>query len=78
MYVVSSFSSQKKLGAAADSTLTDDPELWHNAPISLQLVGKQFEDERLLAVAAAVDEAVNGNENKTYSTERAWELKSHL
>ncbi|KAK6365144.1 hypothetical protein LTS17_011622 [Exophiala oligosperma] len=37
-----------------------DPELWHNAPISLQLVGKQFEDEHLLAVAAAVDKVLNG------------------
>ena len=37
----------------------DDPSLWHNAPISVQLVGKQFEDERLLAVSAIVDEVVN-------------------
>lgn len=37
---------------------TDDPELWHNAPISLQLVGRQFEDERLLAVGAVVDTTI--------------------
>ncbi|KAK4937079.1 hypothetical protein LTR10_022202 [Elasticomyces elasticus] len=37
-----------------------DPGLWHNAPISLQLVGRQFEDEKLLAVGAVVDEVVNG------------------
>ncbi|EXJ84240.1 hypothetical protein A1O3_04907 [Capronia epimyces CBS 606.96] len=37
-----------------------DPDLWHNAPISLQLVGRQFEDERLLAVSAVVDEVVSG------------------
>lgn len=42
------------------SRVSDDPALWHNAPISLQLVGRQFEDEKLLAIAAVVDEAVNG------------------
>ncbi|OAA60333.1 Amidase [Niveomyces insectorum RCEF 264] len=36
-----------------------DAELWHNAPISVQLVGKPFEDERLLAVSAIVDDVVN-------------------
>ncbi|KAJ9503790.1 hypothetical protein LTR99_002550 [Exophiala xenobiotica] len=36
-----------------------DPELWHNAPISLQLVGRQFEDEKLLAVSAVVDKVIN-------------------
>ncbi|KAL1842824.1 hypothetical protein VTK73DRAFT_3024 [Phialemonium thermophilum] len=36
-----------------------DPELWHNAPISVQLVGRQFEDERLLAVSAVVDQIVH-------------------
>lgn len=40
--------------------ILDDPELWHNGPISLQLIGRQFEDERLLAVSAVVDEIVNG------------------
>ena len=42
------------------SRTLDDPDLWHNAPISLQLVGRQFEDEKLLAVGAIVDEIVNG------------------
>lgn len=38
----------------------DDPDLWHGAPISVQLVGRQMDDERLLAVSAVVDEVVNG------------------
>jgi Asp-tRNA(Asn)/Glu-tRNA(Gln) amidotransferase A subunit family amidase len=38
----------------------DDPELWHGGPIGLQLIAKQFEDERLLAVSAEVDQVVNG------------------
>ncbi|KAH8173611.1 amidase domain-containing protein [Sarocladium implicatum] len=37
-----------------------DPELWHGGPIGLQLIAKQFEDERLLAVSAEVDRVVNG------------------
>ena len=39
--------------------MVDDPELWHNGPIAIQLVGRQFQDEKLLAVAAVVDQVVN-------------------
>lgn len=35
-----------------------DPELFHNAPISLQLVGRYMEEEKLMAVANAFDQAV--------------------
>lgn len=38
----------------------DDPELFHNAPVSLQLVGRPFQDEKLLACVAIVDKVVNG------------------
>ena len=40
--------------------MLDDPELWHGGPIGLQLIAKQFEDERLLAVSAELDRLVNG------------------
>jgi Asp-tRNA(Asn)/Glu-tRNA(Gln) amidotransferase A subunit family amidase len=33
----------------------DDEELWHGAPIPLQLIGMPFEDEKLLAVGEVVD-----------------------
>ena len=39
---------------------TDDADLWHGAPIAIQLVGRQFEDERLLSVSALVDDVING------------------
>jgi Asp-tRNA(Asn)/Glu-tRNA(Gln) amidotransferase A subunit family amidase len=44
----------------ANLDILDDPELFHNAPVSLQLVGRPFQDEKLLACAAIVDEVVNG------------------
>ena len=39
----------------------DDPEIFHNAPLSIQLVGKAFEDEKLLAIAAEVDSLIHNN-----------------
>jgi len=39
---------------------TDDPELWKNQPITIQLVRPQFSDEELIAVAEAIDEVCNG------------------
>jgi Asp-tRNA(Asn)/Glu-tRNA(Gln) amidotransferase A subunit family amidase len=37
----------------------DDPALWHNAPIGLQIISKHFEDERLLAISEVIDSVVN-------------------
>lgn len=39
--------------------MEDDPELWDRGPIGLQLIGKQFEDERLLAISQIIDTVVN-------------------
>jgi amidase len=39
---------------------TDDPELWKNQPITIQLVGPQFSDEELIAVSEVVDQVCNG------------------
>lgn len=36
-----------------------DPDLFDGAPVSLQLVGRALAEEKLLAVANAVDRAVN-------------------
>lgn len=37
----------------------DDPELWKNQPITVQLVKPQFEDEELIAVAEVIDGVCN-------------------
>jgi amidase len=38
---------------------TDDPELWQNMPVALQVVGRSFRDEQLLADSAIVDAVLN-------------------
>jgi amidase len=53
------FLSSQKWLAITDFTI-DDPELWHGAPIAVQLVGRHFDEEGLLAVSVIVDEIVNG------------------
>lgn len=50
----------KRWGGGRLTEVLDDPELWHGGPIGLQLIAKQFEDERLLAVSAELDRLVNG------------------
>lgn len=30
--------------------ITDDPELYRDAPVSLQLIGRRYEDEKLIQV----------------------------
>lgn len=35
-----------------------NPTLFEGAPVSLQLVGRTFQEEKLFAVAMAVDEAI--------------------
>jgi len=39
---------------------TDDPVLFQNQPVTIQIVGRPFEDEELLASAGVVDEVLNG------------------
>lgn len=46
----------------------DDPELWHGAPIGLQLVGRNLDEERLLAVSAVVDDVVNRDSGQRQTT----------
>lgn len=40
--------------------LLDDPKLWENQPVTLQVVGKQFDDEELIAVVDCLDQVCNG------------------
>lgn len=37
---------------------TDDPDLFHGFPVALQLVGKRFRDEDVLAAAKVLDAAL--------------------
>jgi Asp-tRNA(Asn)/Glu-tRNA(Gln) amidotransferase A subunit family amidase len=36
----------------------DDPETFHGLPVSLQLVGRRFEDEKVLAILEHIQKVV--------------------
>lgn len=38
---------------------TDDPELWKTQPVTVQIVGRPFRDEVLLAHGELIDSTVN-------------------
>jgi len=40
-------------------TLEDDPELFTNQPVCLQVVGRPFQDEEAVAVAEVFDGVIN-------------------
>ena len=45
-------------GAEALTTIIDDPEIFDGLPVSLQLVGRRFEDEKVLAILDFIEDAV--------------------
>ena len=44
---------------ADKSGATDAPELFENMPITLQVVGRPFEDEELISVTEVLDDLMN-------------------
>ena len=38
--------------------IIDDPELFHNTPIGLQIMGRQLEEEKVLAAALEVQRCI--------------------
>jgi Asp-tRNA(Asn)/Glu-tRNA(Gln) amidotransferase A subunit family amidase len=38
---------------------TDDPEIYDGAHVSLQIVGKRLQEEKMLAIAAHVENLLN-------------------
>lgn len=45
--------------AADFSIYTDDPELYRNQPVCIQVVGRPFQDEEVVANMEAIDLVVN-------------------
>lgn len=50
-------SSEKAL---TDSTILDAAEKYFDAPIGLQLVGKRFHDEEVVAIAKVIEKITKG------------------
>lgn len=40
------------------ATLTDDSNIYHGTPISLQLVGRKLQEEKVLAIGEVVERAL--------------------
>lgn len=41
---------------------TDDPEIYDGAHVSLQIVGKRLQEEKMLAIAAYVENLLGGSQ----------------
>ncbi len=46
------------------NAITDDPDIFHNAPISIQIVGRTLDDEALIGMSEIVDNAVKAYQSK--------------
>ena len=40
--------------------LQDDPQIYHGAPVGLQIVGRGLQEERILSIAGIVLDALKG------------------
>ncbi len=54
-----------KICWGTDAVRIDDPELWKNQAVCLQIVGRPCRDEELIAVTQAVDKICNGTPAST-------------
>lgn len=43
----------------------DDPELYHGMPVNVQVVGRRFHEEQVLAITEYLDKLVRGAEVAT-------------
>ncbi len=39
-------------------SLSDDPDVYHGGPVGVQVVARKFEEEKILAIAAIVNAAL--------------------
>ena len=44
-----------------DWPILDDPEAYHGAPVAVQIVGRRFTEERIMAIAEEIERLL-GNE----------------
>ena len=54
MYVLS-FSRLKHAGWILMKAATDDPDVYHGAPVGIQIVGRKYEEEKIWAIAKIVE-----------------------
>lgn len=52
--------SQLRCGSRADMNAADDPEIYDGAHVSIQLVGRRLQEEKMLALAKYMGEALHG------------------
>lgn len=50
-------------GGGADLFLsTDDPDLYHGLPVNVQVIGRRFQEEKVLAITEYIDGLLKGGE----------------
>jgi Asp-tRNA(Asn)/Glu-tRNA(Gln) amidotransferase A subunit family amidase len=47
---------------SANASETDDPEIYDGAHVSLQIVGKKLQEEKMLAIAAYVESLLGASQ----------------
>ena len=63
------FSATRRLHTdKASLDVLDDPEVFSNAPVGLQLVGQRLEDEAVIKMTEIVDAALKGSDVSTSTT----------
>lgn len=41
---------------------TDDPEVYHGMPVNVQVIGRRFQEEKVLAITEYIDSLIKGGE----------------
>lgn len=52
------------------TVLTDDPHIYHGTPVGVQLVGKRFQEEKVLAIGEVIEGALKAFNRKKATYER--------
>jgi amidase len=45
------------------TSISDDADTYHGAPVGVQIVGRKFEEEKVLGIAEAIDAALRSANN---------------
>lgn len=56
------FSPQYKVALTYPICSTDDPDLYHGLPVNVQVIGRRFQEEKVLAITEYIDGLLKAGE----------------